>query len=203
MSKIQFEDKETLNIQPDIVDKNKITADNVNEIKNTINQNDDNAVYKTNVKGNYEESDTNVYNCNYINKITKKVATARLDVSLNNVVSPQIIAMDNIVSNTTLLTLENGGIKIGAGVSKVLVSANYFGIKETNDFYLWSSIKNGTEEVSISIVPAIAYFGAAVHSPKMIEVNEGDIIYLYKKDAYKTDVRGANSNTWLTVEIVE
>lgn len=203
MSKIQFEDKETLNTQPDIVDKNKITADNVNEIKNTVNQNDDNAVYKTNVKGSYEESDTNVYNCNYINKITKKVATARLDVNLNDVTSSRIVAMDNIVSNTTLLTLENGGIKIGAGVSKVLVSANYFGTKATNDGYMWISIKNGDEEVSISIVAGIVYFGACVFSPKMIEVNEGDIIYLYKKDDNKTSIRGANKNTWLTVEIVE
>lgn len=45
MSKIQFTDKETLNTQPDIEDKNKITADDMNEIKYTVNQNDDRFIY--------------------------------------------------------------------------------------------------------------------------------------------------------------
>ena len=157
------------------------------------------------------ESDNDVYSCNYVNDAInevkgiaiKKIATAQLNASLIDITAPQIIAMDNIVSNTTLLTLENGGIKIGAGISKVLVSANYFGIKSTNELYMWTSIKNGANEVSISITPGIVNFGAVVHSPKTIEVNEGDIIYLYKKDDFKTTIRGDNSNTWLTVEIIE
>lgn len=203
MSKITYEDKVTLNKETIVPEIYKVTSGNLNEIKQIVNENDDNAIYNSNVKGSYEESDTNIYNCNYVNKITRKVATAQLNTSLNGITDPQIIVMDNIVSNTTLLTLESGGIKIGAGISKVLVSANYFGIKDTNDYYMWTAIRNGNKEVSISITPGIANFGSVVHSPKMIEVNEGDIIYLYKKDDFKTTVRGANSNTWLTVEIVE
>lgn len=39
MAQITFEDKETLIDNPDIDEKNKITADNVNEIKRVVNEN--------------------------------------------------------------------------------------------------------------------------------------------------------------------
>ncbi len=36
-TKITFENKETLNVQNDIPEKNKITAENMNEIKEVVN----------------------------------------------------------------------------------------------------------------------------------------------------------------------
>lgn len=41
MSKITYEDKETLNAQPSIANKNKVSSDDMNEIKTVVNTNDD------------------------------------------------------------------------------------------------------------------------------------------------------------------
>ena len=42
MAKITYDNKETLNAQPSIANKNKVTSDDMNEIKEVVNENDDN-----------------------------------------------------------------------------------------------------------------------------------------------------------------
>jgi hypothetical protein len=42
MAKITYNDKTTLNPQPSISNENKVTSDDMNEIKNVVNTNDDN-----------------------------------------------------------------------------------------------------------------------------------------------------------------
>lgn len=41
MAKITYENKETLNAQPSIADKNKVSSNDMNEIKTVVNNNDD------------------------------------------------------------------------------------------------------------------------------------------------------------------
>lgn len=41
MAKITYEDKEALNVNPEVANKNKVNASDLNEIKNVINSNDD------------------------------------------------------------------------------------------------------------------------------------------------------------------
>lgn len=48
MAKITYENKETLNAQPSIANKNKVSSDDMNEIKTVVNNNDDTL---SNVKG--------------------------------------------------------------------------------------------------------------------------------------------------------
>lgn len=48
MAKITYEDKVQLNNYPDIAEKNKVTANNINEIKQIVNQNDDNTTQNKN-----------------------------------------------------------------------------------------------------------------------------------------------------------
>lgn len=50
MSKIQFEDKVQVQERPEFSDNQKVNANNINEIKNVVNENDENAVYKDGVK---------------------------------------------------------------------------------------------------------------------------------------------------------
>ena len=47
--KITFEDKEALNTNTEIPEKNKITAENVNEIKKVVNNMSDKLIFDTTV----------------------------------------------------------------------------------------------------------------------------------------------------------
>lgn len=55
MAKITYSNKETLNAQPSIADKNKVTSDDMNEIKSVVNENDDTLISQgtiiNNIKG--------------------------------------------------------------------------------------------------------------------------------------------------------
>ena len=50
MSKIQFEDKVQVQERPEFNNNQKVNASDMNEIKNVVNENDENAVYKDGVK---------------------------------------------------------------------------------------------------------------------------------------------------------
>ena len=70
----------------------------------------------------YSTSEENSYSCNYMNR---KIAMA----TLSNVISvgnQGVVGFDTFDSTTELLTWDstNKGIVIGAGISKILVSAN-------------------------------------------------------------------------------
>jgi hypothetical protein len=118
------------------------------------------------------------------------------------------IMTDTVVSNdTTKLSAYTGsqkGIKIGAGVSKVLVSANIFMLGSGNTSqYGWTEIRKNTETVSIAIQTTNPYWASASHAPFLVSVQEGDVIQLYKTgDATGMTIRGG-VNTWLTVQVVE
>ena len=158
--------------------------------------------------------------------ITKReVATAYLSSEVTNI-QETWIPLNSIDSNSSNLTLSNNGIRIGAGISKILVSGNvdlmnefllsflilrYFGkdenvfyLSNTNNSYLWTSIRNQTanKELSIAIDNYNTYFASTSHSPKLVEVSEGDIIKLFKIDNSTGTIR-AGANTYLTVEVIE
>lgn len=75
MSLISYQDKVTLNPKPDIAEINKVTADNLNEIKNTVNSN------STNTNNNFSEvySTSKTYNvgdyCIYQDKLYRCITT--------------------------------------------------------------------------------------------------------------------------------
>lgn len=136
--------------------------------------------------------------------ITKReVATAYLSSEVTNI-QETWIPLNSIDSNSNNLTLSNNGIRIGAGISKILVSGNVFYLSNTNNSYLWTSIRNQTanKELSIAIDNYNTYFASTSHSPKLVEVSEGDIIKLFKIDNSTGTIR-AGANTYLTVEVIE
>lgn len=62
MSKITFEDKVALNVNPDIADVNKVNDSDMNEIKNVVNTNDDNAGLLSNLNTTDKSSMVNAIN---------------------------------------------------------------------------------------------------------------------------------------------
>nr|DAE35572.1 MAG TPA: hypothetical protein [Caudoviricetes sp.] len=179
-------------------------AEHMNHIEDGIG----NSLTNENIKTGKITSDNDAYSCNYVNNIinnvsSRKVATAFLTTNLTNIESSIKIPFQGIESNTNALTLSSdGGIKIGAGISKILVSANYFSSADTSDGYSWSKISKNNDDVSFAIDQNNTYFASCAHTPKIVTVTEGDVLYLWKWDENKCNIRGANTNTWLTVEIV-
>lgn len=58
MAKITYENKVALNVNSDIADVNKCNATDLNEIKNVVNENDDNTTNNSNAIGNLSSLNT-------------------------------------------------------------------------------------------------------------------------------------------------
>ena len=142
------------------------------------------------------------FNClaekNYI------VATANGAINLSGNTNIPLIVKN--VSGTKL-TLENGKIKIGAGVSKVRISGSIFmDITQQNSGYLWGRIAKNESNVQGSIHPLVAgmsFISACIPS-KIIDVKENDLLHLNGDAAGATGtVRNTEENTWLCVEVID
>lgn len=136
-------------------------------------------------------------------KFTRKIATRTLSDEIY-VTDERRIFFNQIRTNTDKLLADTGAIQIGQGVSRVMVSANVFANPD-NEYmngYTWTYIRKNDKPVSIAIAPNIAHFTSTVHSPILIDVQQGDIIDLYKHDDSHSKIR-AGGNTYLTVEVVE
>ncbi len=133
---------------------------------------------------------------------SRKVATATISNEIQNF-KRGTIALNTIKSNTSLLTLENNGIKIGKGIKRILVSGNVFGNAQgINTSYLWIYIKKNDEVVSNALSNPSSWFTSTVLSPNLIDVQEGDVITLWKEDDVATHIR-SKAYTYLTVEVIE
>lgn len=140
----------------------------------------------------YSASQTDAYSCNYINEKlyeistnTKSLMTIGLGANVSHTKTTKV-ALDtvmNIIGNK--FTLSNNGIKIGAGVTKVKVSANILQQATAGNLYGGYITKNGTNLASavnvgfntITNTSSWAFFHTGI-SPIIIDVVEGDIIYL-------------------------
>ena len=159
-----------------------------------------------NVANGYSTSQNDTYSCDYVNKKTiRKIATVALESSVE--MTSGIIPLSRIVYATVHapegLTFYNNGIKIGAGISKILVSANIFAETTNYNDYLWTRIQKNGLEASAAIAPYICGYVTTSHSPLLLSVSEGDVINLYKIDNTSATVRGNITNTFMTVEVVE
>lgn len=117
-----------------------------------------------------------------------------------------VISLTNSNAYGSLLTLSNNAIKIGAGITKVKVSANVF-YQDSNlgPGYMWPRIMKNNNQVAGSIAPNGVSGTANVNSvqitPKIISVTQGDLITLISSTSSST-IRAGEENTYLTVEAV-
>lgn len=142
------------------------------------------------ITNDYSQSQTDAYSCNYINEkldeiSTKSAITIGLSANISHKKTTKV-ALNTIMNNIgDKFTLIDNGIKIGAGVTKVKVSANILQQASVVNLYGGYITKNGTNLASavnvgfntITNTNSWAFFHTGI-SPIIIDVVEGDIIYL-------------------------
>ena len=95
MAKITFEDKVALNVNSDIADVNKCNATDLNEIKQVVNENDDNTTNNSNAIG-------NLSNLNTTNKNNLVSAVNEVNTLAGNIIE------SGTNSNGTYIKYSNG-----------------------------------------------------------------------------------------------
>lgn len=138
------------------------------------------------------ESDNDVYSCNYINNVMQNNI---LGVSLTANVDPQISTYVEI--NTwkqqlkigNKLNVENGKIKIGAGVNYIKIYGQ-LGINSDDDvlFYMW--LKKNGNNVGVWEVNRTFSTYIIISINQILQVEEGDIISMatYQDAKYTIEV---------------
>lgn len=183
---ITYNNKSYINQNPDIPNSNKITDDDMNEIKSVVN-------------ANYTEHKDKIdliSNC-----ITATLSTTKTLSTTNYEKLP--IDTDNTVG--TLLTLDtvNNVVKIGAGITKVMVSANVlFSTGGTSSTRRGISIyKNSSQIIYNSTKGDTTYTGCSI-APYILDVQENDTIGLYAINQGASGSVISATNTYLTVKVV-
>ena len=144
------------------------------------------------ITNDYSQSQTDAYSCNYINEKlyeistnTKSAITIGLSANVSHIGTTKV-ALDTVMNSIgNKFTLNSNGIRIGAGVTKVKVSANILQQASTVNLYGGYITKNGTNLASavnvgfntITRTDSWEFFYTGI-SPIIIDVVEGDIIYL-------------------------
>ena len=121
------------------------------------------------------------------------------------------IPLDASIAIGTKLTLENGRIRIGKGVTRIKVAGSIFIEQANTGSYIWSfisRIRNGSRvDIKGHIMSTSLYFVSAVIPNGVIDVQEGDEILLIidnpKYESVQPHSRAYQSQTWLTVEVIE
>lgn len=108
------------------------------------------------------------------------------------------ISLDSVygVVGDKLTKSSDNGVKIGAGVTKVLVSASAF-YSSNGSAYGWCRIQKNNSDTNQSAIANLtsSSYGTAAITPFILSVQENDVIKLWNNDAAK--VRG--TATWMTV----
>ena len=122
------------------------------------------------------------------------------------------IALDTVISSIgTKLTLSNGSVKIGSGVSKVMVSGvlrGYFKNSTTTTNYEMGCRINKNTTIARTvefIIDKNATIDAKLITvaPFLLDVEENDVISIGIYSSTGNAVRKYLANSYLTVEVVE
>lgn len=188
MALITYADKQPLGEQPSIPEVNKVTADNMNEIKNGVNS------LETSVD--VLETKTTLKYC---------VATTN---SASTISANFYVPINTITQNEGGFTIQDGGIKIPAGVTRIRTSGSVF-IDEWvgGNAYLWGKIVRWRGNSELGICNSIAsgsssYLSASIPS-SVIDVQENDIIKLMADSGSGGKIRPYTDSTWICIEKVE
>lgn len=121
-----------------------------------------------------------------------------------------VVCLPKATCDTSGGKLKSNGksVVIGHGVSKVLVSFNVFTLC-TEPWYGWYSVlirksgaTSGGTEVATSIHTGRGEYMSVPLTDVLINVSEGDQIFLQKNEVGKETIRGGIS-TWMTVKVAE
>lgn len=148
----------------------------------------------------------------YIYKINKKqVATATLTQRYNHqhlsAWKSAKINLNKFKTTTSELKFENNQIKIGKGITKILVSGQIAFWRGSNPIvsFLQSDILlNGISTAFCTIINNDVYQLSCVLTPVLLEVKENDLIGLGTSFGAELKTFGVlETGTYLTVEVIE
>lgn len=135
----------------------------------------------------------------------KNIMTAKLNEDIPSTQGSQYINMELISSSVIgdKLTINNGGIKIGSGVSKVKVNSNLKIVCRTTGNKHMRILKNGSTVawVNSRALSTDDEFTISI-SPVIIDVQENDVIYLAYYAGIGDGISSNYNSTYLTVEVV-
>lgn len=176
-----------LNKVPDVKTSKTTSTSDVYSC-NYIDTADEKKLDKTSVKGTKTTSDEATYSCTYANNAMQKHI---LGVTLSANVTPTTGAYIEISNwSQTLkigdkLSISNGKIKIGSGVSYIKISGQLGGYNNENNLFYMFLRKNGN---GIGTWQVLRSYGTYFIMPinQIVQVNEGDIISMatYSDVAY-------------------
>lgn len=149
---------------------------------------------------------TNINKC-----LDKNIIEAYIDNTITTNGEWYNLNFNNSVRTGTKLRLSNGKVYIGAGVSKVRVSACFFTeeVNSSNISYLWFFIKknNSSEEATSIMSGTPVHFQTVVISDVIVNVTEGDYINVLVNNpnygSKNIKIRGGKLNTRLFVEVID
>ena len=132
------------------------------------------------------------------------------DVTLNTTTATKITMVESSKVGDMLSISSDGGIKIGAGISKVLVSGTVVfstgGTSSTRkgiQIYMYDASVPETIQITYnSVAGSTTYVGASC-TPFILEVEENDIIYMYGINQGATGSILTKGSSYLTVEVIE
>lgn len=136
----------------------------------------------------------------------RKVASASIGanytISANN--TYEQLPMTTINTSSEKLSLTDGGIRIGSGISKVLVSTKVSFNSIATTGLKWVTIMKNSANSAVSANPDYLTQRFVVSAtPTLINVTEGDILYLYVNGTAGDVVRQSIEYTNLTVDVVK
>lgn len=119
--------------------------------------------------------------------------------------NPTKVVFNSVFSYAGDFTLNDGGVVIPAGISKVRVSANVFLEDAQYSGYSISAIyrsRSGTETNQAQTLTPVSsgFYASSIISPTIVDVEEGDILYIRGDNPSNSKVRINRANTWILVE---
>lgn len=196
-SRITYDDKISLTTSP-LPRANKCTAEDMNEIKSVVNQN------ATDNDNQHTAIETSINNIREKIK-SKLIITAK--VIRQNINVPTAWANVKIPLNTNIqignkFTVSNNSIKIGSGVSKILVSAHcsaisFLTVAGDKQLLIYKNENN----VGDAYIGGGSNWEVADISPFLLEVQQNDLISLRLISGQAGSVEILPGH--LTIEVVE
>lgn len=195
MAKITYEDKEFLNKNENIADKNKVNDTDLNEIKNVVNENDDNigdlselnTADKSSVVGAINEL-TNVFKAISLEKNVKQ------DYSGNVIF--EVTWQNEKVNNTNGILSKNGNrIKCNSGSHLVLVNVLLQTVNSNGGYiYVRKYVDEEKKEVKTTSSTSFPQITC------VCEINEGEEISIESYASQSGYV--SNATAWNTFDVI-
>lgn len=199
-SRITYDDKISLTTSP-LPRANKCTAEDMNEIKSVVNQN------ATDNDNQHTAIETSINNIR--EKIKSKLIITAKAIRQNITISTEWANVKIPLSTNTQIgnkfTISSNSVKIGSGVSKVLISAHcsaisFQDVAGDKQFLIYKN-EDVVSDTYVGFENNVAHWATADISPLLLNVQQNDLISLRLIAGQTGSIEILPS--YLTIEVVE